>query len=167
MAWHHIIAVDIMAWHHIAADIMAIYPISSRRWGIKWHRCSFRIALVNLRGIFWFKTIIAWWGDMPTWHPIMPITWAWHHHIPDIMMDMTSSHTRYHGMTSHTRYHGMTSHTRYHDMTSHTRYHGMTSHTISWYHNTGDVCRHIQISLPHRPRHKKRYRIPCTKNIDR
>jgi len=82
---------------------------------------------------------------MPTWHPIMPITWTWHHHLPDIMMDMTSSHTRYHGMTSHTRYHdhGMTSHTRYHDMTSrHTRYHGMTSHTRyhdMTYHHIPDI----------------------------
>ena len=114
-----------ISWH----DIIYI-PMSSHRLGIKWHRCSFRIALVNLRG--------------------------------DIMMGMTSSHSRYHGMTSshtryhgmtltssHTRYHGMTSsHTRYHGMTSsHTRYHGMTSHTryhdIIYIPAISSHCRHI------------------------
>ena len=44
LSWHDIILPSI-SWH----DIIYI-PISSHRLGIKWHRCSFRIALVNLRG---------------------------------------------------------------------------------------------------------------------
>jgi len=70
LSWHDIhnnnMSIDIMAWHHIGmsshiAVIIYIYIlISSHRWGIKWHRCYFRIALFNLRGsqypLQWFKT---------------------------------------------------------------------------------------------------------------
>ncbi len=41
-AWHH--TYDIMAWHHIYTDI--ITPFGNKVA----HRCSFRIALFNLRG---------------------------------------------------------------------------------------------------------------------
>ena len=57
LSWHDIILPSI-SWH----DIIYI-PISSHRLGIKWHRCSFRIALVNLRGRL-ILLLLQWTQDM-------------------------------------------------------------------------------------------------------
>ena len=50
MGWHRVCWYDDMTSYCCRYHGMTYIPISSHRLGIKWHRCSFRIALVNLRG---------------------------------------------------------------------------------------------------------------------
>ena len=151
LSWHDIILLSI-SWHDIILlPISWLYiPISSRRWGIKWHRCSFRIALVNLKGRY------------HDGHDIITYPISWH----DITYPIITYPISWHDITYPISWHDITYPISWHDIT----YDIMISYIYRRYHHIAAniSCQDKLPALNHLA--TKRYRIPCSKTkqqIDR